>query len=171
MILEMERVAWECGIDEGDGRAARVSFDEFSRRHRDELYRIALRIVIDPDAAQDAAQDALLRAMRHWAKIDEPLAWCRKAVVRRALSEVAGRRRFAPMPEEPAPDPGLLERLAVERALGRLKPAERGLLALVLGEGWSYREVAEALGIKEGTVGSRLNKAKERFRGYYEDKR
>jgi RNA polymerase sigma-70 factor (ECF subfamily) len=52
----------------------------------------------------------------------------------------------------------------MERALARLAPELRAIFVLREVEGQSYREIAEALQIKEGTVGSRLNQARTQLR-------
>jgi RNA polymerase sigma-70 factor, ECF subfamily len=153
---------------------ARPSFESFCAVRREALYHLVLRIVGSPDAAHDVVQDVMVQALRHWRGIDDPEAWCRVAAVRKSYNCLRSRKRFGPMPSEGQADSGarderLLERIAVERALSGLKPEARTLLALALGEGWSYREIAEALQIPEGTVGSRLNKAKEQFRRRFEE--
>jgi RNA polymerase sigma-70 factor, ECF subfamily len=167
----MEGVRRERMRVESERAAPAVSFDDFSQIHREQLFRLALRILGAADPAQDVVQDVLLQALRHWRRIEDPLPWCRRALVRRALSELGRRRRFGPMPNRACTDEDLLERLTVERALAKLKPQARALLALALGEGWSYAEIAVALKIPEGTVGSRLHKAKADFRRVYEDMR
>lgn len=52
----------------------------------------------------------------------------------------------------------------MERALAQLAADLRAIFVLREVEGLSYREIAEALGIKEGTVGSRLNQARRQLR-------
>jgi RNA polymerase sigma-70 factor (ECF subfamily) len=65
-----------------------------------------------------------------------------------------------------APASGLSpeELLALERALLTLSPEDRELITLKHLDGLSYRELAERLGIAEGTVMSRLYYARQRLR-------
>jgi RNA polymerase sigma-70 factor (ECF subfamily) len=56
------------------------------------------------------------------------------------------------------------ERLAVEQALDTLSTTERQTLWLAYAEGWSWREVAEMLGYREGSVRQVAVRAKRRFR-------
>ena len=55
------------------------------------LYRLALAITGDAESAEDAAQEALIRAHRHKNKlneVDEPKAWLRTIVVRCAINAI-----------------------------------------------------------------------------------
>src|SRR5260370_9254712 len=52
-------------------RMARVTFTDAVRDHQDELFGVALRILGDRDAAQDATSRALLKAFRSWASYDQ----------------------------------------------------------------------------------------------------
>ena len=52
-------------------RADRMTFDEAVRQNQDELYGVALRILGDRDAAQDATSRALLKAFRAWDRYDQ----------------------------------------------------------------------------------------------------
>ena len=79
------------------------------------------------------------------------------------------RRPTTELQAEEAHSPDLDGQIQVARTLQRLKPDQRALLALALGEGLSYRETAAALSIPEGTVSSRLNTAKVAFRKLWEE--
>src|SRR6266508_5172400 len=52
-------------------RTARVTFADAVREHHDELFGVALRILGDRDAAQDATSRALLKAFRSWERYDQ----------------------------------------------------------------------------------------------------
>ena len=76
-------------------------------------------------------------------------------------------RDCTPFEEEPAARPDQHETdEAVESALGQLDPTLRVVFVLKEKEGLSYREIAESVGISEGTVGSRLNQARRQLRRY-----
>lgn len=73
--------------------------------------------------------------------------------------------------EPPSPDDQVLaeeRRDRVRRALDRLTERERGLL-LLRHEGYSYRQLAEALDLTESSVGTLLARAKAAFRAAYEN--
>lgn len=120
-------------------------------------------------AADDLVQDCLERALSRlhlWRHDSDLRAWLFTVMhnlyvnqLRRAGREVA----LDEMPELPhQPEPG--QQREIERALESLQPDQREILLMVTLEGLSYREVATALGIPEGTVMSRLARARERVR-------
>jgi RNA polymerase sigma-70 factor (ECF subfamily) len=137
--------------------------DEFVRRYREPVYRLALAIIGRPEVAEDVAQDSLLRGLRHQESLEDPLTWLRVATVRRALSALKSARPDI-SESEPSSRPDAAEAIAVRQTLAALPPDQQTILALALGEGWSYGEIAEALEIPIGTVGSRIHAAKEAFR-------
>lgn len=79
------------------------------------------------------------------------------------------RRSTAPLVSEPATDDpdeigATEEAQLLETAMTRLEPELRAILLLKEQQGLSYREIAETVGIPEGTVGSRLNRARKELR-------
>lgn len=126
-------------------------------------------------AADDLVQDCLERALnrqRLWRRDSNLRAWLFTIMhnlyvnrLRRAEHEAT----FAQTPEEieetaslPVGDPTSLAEL--ERAFSQLQPDQREILLLVALEGLSYRQVAAILAVPEGTVMSRLARARERLR-------
>ena len=152
---------------EGVGGAERESIDDFLQRHRAPTYRLALSILGRPELAEDVAQESLIRAFRARHKLqgaDDPTAFARRITVRLAITALRRTRFERPLPED-MPDGDRTERNAqVRDALARLDPEHQAILALVVGEGLSYGEAAETLGIPEGTVASRLSAARAAFK-------
>ena len=75
-------------------------------------------------------------------------------------------RELDPADGAPSPEEALVARrrwAATRRAISGLPPNQRAVLVLVRFEGLSYRETAEALGITEGAVESRLFRAMRRL--------
>lgn len=134
-------------------------------------YRLALKITGCPDAAADAVQEALIRAhrsRRSLRSVEAADGWFKKTLVRAALDQRARESRV--VPEETAvSDPDLGASLQVRLTLRKLKPEQRALLALALGAGYSYAEIAYLLDVPEGTVASRLHAAKSAFRKKWEE--
>jgi RNA polymerase sigma-70 factor (ECF subfamily) len=138
--------------------------------YRERLFRLALAIVADRELAEDVAQETLARAFRHrgkLAQVESVEAWLRTICVRQAINALRNRRETPATGEPPTSQDGTLA-IAVEQVLARLSPDHSVVLALVLYEGLSYGEVADLLGIPEGTVASRLSAAKAEFRRRWE---
>jgi RNA polymerase sigma-70 factor (ECF subfamily) len=113
--------------------------------------------------AEDVVQEAFTRAVVRWPRIrgyDLPEAWVRRVAVNLARQ---GRRRtrrrlrllirLAPPP--PAPGPSV-DGLMLAAALRALPAAQRQVLALHHAAGLPVREIAELLGVPEGTAKARL---------------
>lgn len=152
-----------CSLNADDGaRAFEVRISEW----RGWGFRLALKITGCPEAAHDALQNATLRALRSRRALRDPgaeLAWFRKIVVRCAMDQKPPASIDVDSLQI-SDEQELEERIQVRRTLSRLKPSQRAILALALGEEFSYAEIAEILGIPMGTVASQLNAAKEAFR-------
>ena len=130
--------------------------------------------------AADAVQDALLSAWRDLSKLKEPEAfgaWFRRIVVRSAMRRGRAHRHIVELDVTTAAPAGELDRSIEARQLGRafgaLSPDDR--LSLTLRHLWhmSTHEIADVMGIPEGTVKSRTHHAMERLRAAYaaEDRR
>jgi RNA polymerase sigma-70 factor (ECF subfamily) len=130
----------------------------------------ALSVATDPANAADAVQDAFLQAARHWSKIrsyDDPAAWVRRAAVNRLRNQARGRVRrdaaLARLGVTPARDlePADLDLAA---AIAALPEGQRLVVCLHHLADLPVREVADALGIAEGTVKSQLHDARAALR-------
>jgi RNA polymerase sigma-70 factor (ECF subfamily) len=131
------------------------------------LQRLTL-VLRDPHAAEDAAQEAYLRAYRAWARFDgaDVRAWLYTIGLRVAFNELRRRRRWsllqrpmAPSPAwQPATDPDLWA------AVGTLEPRHRAALVLHVVDGYTQAEVGSMLGVPAGTVGSWISRDKALLR-------
>ena len=142
-------------------------FEELWRDHFRSVTRTAYLITGDAQEAHDCAQEAFARALQRWSKVggmEKPEGWVHRVAMNLAISS-ARRRRFpwrietptvAPAPEPP--DDGL------RRALLRLTPAQRAVIALRFYLDWSVQDVAEALGKAPGTVRALTHQAMQRLR-------
>lgn len=148
--------------------------EEFARAldaQRDYVYRLALKMAARADLAEDIAQTALIAAWQKRRELHDLSAikgWLRTATVRHALNALARTKATVELTEAMAAGEGINETIHVAETLSRLTPEHRAILALALGEQLSYKEIAEALGIPEGTVSSRLSSAKASFRKHWE---
>jgi RNA polymerase sigma-70 factor (ECF subfamily) len=157
------------------------AFAELVRRTRRDGYRLARRILRVHEEADDALQEAYVKAYRALDRFEagRPFApWFLTIVARTALSALRRERRRAatslddPAPEgnvsladriaDPSHDTASMEyRLLAERAFESLSEEHRAVLALRVGSDLAYSEIAAALEVPVGTVMSRLARARE----------
>jgi len=156
---------------DGDRRA----FGELVRRHQDRVFRFLLRLTGSRDDAYDLAQEAFLRAWQAlpgWRPEAKFATWL-FGIARNAAIDLLRRRGVvepvapADVPEradtssEPFARLDASQRLALlGRALAALSPEHREILLLREVEDMAYNEIAAALGVGEGTVKSRLARAR-----------
>lgn len=152
-----------------------AAFDRLVRPHLAWLYRAASVILLDRELARDAVQESLLRAYRGLRRFDprKPLRpWLYRLVVNEARRLGRRRGREPTLIDEVVdllpgrsgtPEQAVLEREERRRlwqAVAQLGEVHRAVLVLHYGEGLSVREVAETLGVRPGTVKSRLHYAR-----------
>jgi RNA polymerase sigma-70 factor (ECF subfamily) len=151
----------------------RDAFDIVASAVVDRLYTIARLIVRDADIAEDAVQEALIRAWRDLPKLRDDSrfdAWMRRLLMNSITDEFrrAGRRRTAIslLTMESARDPAdeIATREQLARGFQRLTLDHRKALVLRLYLGLSIEEVATTLGIPVGTAKSRLHYAIDAMR-------
>ena len=134
----------------------------------------ALRVVGCPHTADEAAQEAIVRAWRHrdsCRRQDEPFGWLRR-IARNEAVRVAGRRPNEVLVEEPLAAPtGRLEdedavdeRLLFASILGTLSEEDQELARLRYYEDLTCAKLAEHFGLSEATVKVRLHRLRGRIR-------
>ena len=137
------------------------------RAYENTLYRAALAILGDPQEAEDVVQDTFLRLWEKAPIFESPAherAWLLKVAVNGCKSRLRApwRRRTAPLLDSyPAADP---EEQAVLEVIQSLPPKDRTVLHLYYYEGYQTAEIAAMTGWREGTVRSRLARARDRLR-------
>ena len=146
------------------------AFGEVVRRHRDRLWAVALRTLGDREEAADALQDALISAFkgaRSYRGDAAVTTWLHRIVVNACIDRTRRRQVRPTIPlegHEPAQrrdDHAATEaRLDVQAALAKLPAPQRLAVVLVDIEDLPVAEVAQLLGIAEGTVKSRCSRAR-----------
>ncbi len=156
---------------EGD----RDAFSQLAAEAIDRLYRVAFRILREPEAARDATQHALLQAWRDIPHLRDPdrwEAWTYRMVVRACYRETRRDRRqtaslrvlFAEGASVPDSAAHVADREELERGFMQLRPEQRAVVVLHHYAGLPLTEIATILGIPAGTARSRLHYALEHLR-------
>jgi RNA polymerase sigma-70 factor, ECF subfamily len=134
----------------------------------------AMRVVGCRETADEAAQEAIVRAWRHQSSCrrpDQPLGWLRR-IARNEAVRVASRRPNEVLVDEPRawPDDGLPDDDAVENRLlfsgilGTLSEEDQELARLRYYEDLTCAKLAEHFGLSEATVKVRLHRLRRRIR-------
>jgi RNA polymerase sigma factor (sigma-70 family) len=158
-----------------DGGSAMAGFECFFRDHYRTVVRLAYSVVGDSQGAQDVAQDVFLAAYRRFPGDYEQAAagWVRVAAVHTALDVLRRERRrdkrqllVQVVSSLPSAEDTVIDRESraeVRRVLRRLPRRSAAVLVMRHG-GMSYVEIAEALGVKVGNVGTLLRRAESALR-------
>ncbi|MBX3278480.1 MAG: sigma-70 family RNA polymerase sigma factor [Acidobacteria bacterium] len=155
----------------GDWEAFRYLVEKYQAR----AIGHARSIVGNREDAMDAVQEAFLDAFQALGGFDSQrpfYPWLYAILRNRCFKLLAGRKRIEVSSLEeiqaeilaPASSLSREEALLLEQSLLALSPEDRELITLKHLDGLSYRELAEMLGIAEGTVMSRLYHARQRLR-------
>ncbi len=155
-------------------------FARLVTRHWPRTWAICQAVLLNGDDADDATQEAFLKAHRHLRSFRFECSfgtWLARIARTSALDTLAARRREATARATVAQDPGL--RLLwspwrspvpasadapLRRALTRLAPADRLILVLHDVEGMEYEEVADAIEIAPAAARMRVSRARARLR-------
>lgn len=174
-----EEFVWDraaAGFGE-EKRAAGI--EALFREHYPRIVRMLARLVGDRGQAEEIASDAFSKLARRRA-VDAPEPWLYRVAMNAgvdALRANARRRRHEQAADaearRTASAAGPLEELLraercarVRAVLGGLKPRDAGLL-LLKSSGLAYREIALALGLEAGSVGTMLARAERQFERKY----
>src|SRR2546427_592415 len=171
----------------GHARSGRLigEFAVLVRRYRDRYARYAAHMLGSADAAEDAVQDALIRAFDQLRQCREPdrfAGWFFLILRNRCFAERRrGSREARPLEEAQqvatsldGPD-GAVERTerrrALQRALLALTPEQREVFVLKHVEGLPYEEIAQRTGATVASLKMRMHRAYDRLRGELEEHR
>lgn len=184
----MDEEALITAAQQGDTSA----FNRLVLQYQDMTYTVAYRIMSDPHAAADAAQEAFISAYQGLPRFrgGSFKAWLMRIVTNACYDELRRRKRRpqssldALYVEEPAsasysnsplesPDQYIqrqeLSHL-LQQGIALLPDGQRVVLVLSDVQGFSYHEIAETVGISEGTVKSRLHRARSKLRDYLQER-
>lgn len=149
-----------------------VDFDDFYRAEYPGLVALTTAILGRRSGADDLVQEAMIDAYRRWGRLahyEAPRAWVRRGILQRAAKVDRKRRneldaqlrsvRQVP----PVRDPGDELDPELQAALTALPMQQRAAMALHYLEDLSIAEIAEALGVSEGSVKTHLSRGRLRL--------
>lgn len=159
------------------GRNLMLGTEEFkllAEKHMDMIFRIAFSFLKSQSDAEDVTQDVLLR-LYETDYVFESQSHIKNWLAKVTCNECRKFWRRLPHKQENISD--YADRLAFEEksyqdlftAVMRLDKAKRIVVILYYLEGYQIREIAELLEIPQGTVGTRLARARKELRKYLED--
>lgn len=136
------------------------------------LHRTAYALTADRLAAEDLVQDVLVRLYVAWPRVDDPLAYSRRALVNASINRWRSRGRGLEVPLTDAHERGVGvdatrqtdDRDVLVRALAVLPPRQRAVLVLRFLEDLSEAAAAAVLGCSTGTIKSQTARALARLR-------
>jgi RNA polymerase sigma factor (sigma-70 family) len=163
------------------------SWDEIVRTHSARVYRLAYRLTGNPQDAEDLTQEVFVRVFRSLARYQPGTfeGWLHRITTNLFL-DMARRRqriRFEGLGEDavqrlhgagPTPAEAFEDRHLdhdVTAALEALPPEYRAAVVLCDIEGLSYEEIAATLGVKLGTVRSRIHRGRAQLRAALDHRR
>jgi RNA polymerase sigma-70 factor, ECF subfamily len=164
------------------------AFNQLVLQHQDMAYTVAYRVMGEPDAAADAAQEAFISAFRklHQFRGERFKPWLIRIVTNACYDELRRRQRrpatsldllhdiaAGPVadvqlhsvqenPEQAAQRNELSE--AIQDCINDLPDNQRAIAVLADVEGYPYQDIAEILQLPLGTIKSRLSRARARLR-------
>lgn len=180
MMGALRRVDWvDRDLIELAQAGDRDAFAVIARASADRMFAIAQRILRDVGRAEDAVQQTLVNAWRELPRLrdlDRFDAWLYRLLVNACYAEARDARRWRtvlqilPVDRPVAPDDILTvaDRDELDRGFRRLPAEQRAVLALRHYLGLTPAEIAELLGIPEGTARSRLHYAHRAMRAALE---
>ena len=159
-------------------RGDHEAFEVLATSAGDRLYAVARLILRSADLAEDAVQEALVRAWRSLPSLRDPDkfdAWLHRLLVNACAEQGRQLRRRSHEVRELQLEPSIsddtgmvADREQLERGFARLKPDHRAVVVLHYYSGFSTAEIAQIVGIPDGTARSRLHYATEAMRAALE---
>jgi RNA polymerase sigma-70 factor (ECF subfamily) len=162
------------------------SWDQIVREHADRVYRLAYRLSGNPHDAEDLTQETFIRVFRGLGSYKPGTfeGWLHRITTNLFLDMVRrrARLRMEGLPED-------TDRLAggglspeqvyaathldpdLQQALDNLAPEFRAAVVLCDVEGLSYEEIGATLGVKLGTVRSRIHRGRQALKAALESRR
>ena len=145
----------------------RERWEELYDRAFPQVYRALVAATLDRERALDALHDAFEEGLRKPPPDDRNLeGWLYRVALRKARRGLLRSLRETGMTERAADDETtrIVQRLEVGRLLGLLTERQRSIVVAKYYLGMSQEEIAEALGVRRGTVSATVSQSLARMR-------
>jgi RNA polymerase sigma-70 factor (ECF subfamily) len=158
-----------------------LAFEELYRRHFRRVYALALRMTANPQEAEDLTQETFIQLHKKVGSFRGDSAfttWLHRMTVNQVLMHFRRRKSRPEYTTAEGETPvqivqgtenhnrmPIIDRMVLENAIAKLAPGYRTVFVLHDVEGHEHAEIAEMLGISEGTSKSQLHKARLKLRG------
>lgn len=159
--------------ESADCSSASLSFDELYERYATDVLRVAYYYLGSRELAEDVTQDVFVKLITNSPSLEvgKEKAWLLKVALNRCRDlwrsswmkkVILGHPGFECFP---APDMigHLADQQTLSEAVSRLKPEFKEVVLLFYYQGFSVSEIASMLNIAEGTVSSRLSRARDKL--------
>jgi RNA polymerase sigma-70 factor, ECF subfamily len=180
-VAEIEKPDSDYALAQKAAGGDLASFEELYRRHFRRVYALALRMTASPEEAEDLAQETFIQLFKKIGSFRGDSAfttWLHRMTVNQVLMHFRRRKSRPEYTSEEGETPDqivkgtenqarmpVVDRIALEDAISKLPAGYRSVFVLHDVEGYEHNEVAEMLGISEGTSKSQLHKARLKLRG------
>ncbi len=158
-------------------RGDQEAFSNLVQAYQTPVFNLCYRMLGDPYEAEDAAQEAFLRAYQNLRRYDSqrPFStWLLSIAAHYCIDQIRKRRLkllsldddplVDPPDRLPGPEPSLSQReeqRRVQELLGQVSPQDRAALIMLYWYDMSYEEIAESLSMTVSAVKSRLHRARQ----------
>lgn len=162
------------------GSGDMLAFEQIYRRQHHKVYNLCLRILANPNEAEDLTQDVfvqLYKKIHTFAGRSAFSTWCHRITVNQVLMHMRKKMVKCEIATESSkiPDkimPGsqnprhmnIHNKLLLEQVIAELPPGYKNVFELHDIKGFEHKEIARILNCSEGTSKSQLNKAREKLK-------
>jgi RNA polymerase sigma factor (sigma-70 family) len=149
-----------------------LAFRELYYRYNKAMFNICMRMLNNTGEAEDVLQESFIQAFRRIGELKDENAfggWLRKIVVNRCIDQVRKRKPWSLLAvddiadELPYEEPVTYEPQVVQKAIAMLPEGYRLIVTLFLFEDYTHKQIAEKLGISEGTSKSQYARGRQKL--------
>jgi len=147
------------------------TFEDIYAENHARLYRLAIRMVEDRESASDIVQEvfmALYERLNGGTVVLYLNTWLYRVTINKCTDQLNRQKRYRSLeevkdtPAEESSQDGSEKSQIIQLALGLMKPSERAILSMY-SEGFSYKEISDATGIRFTSVSKTLSRSLDKM--------